>query len=188
MQFDHLPTRTLLSRLVGARAAKRLYQGTLVPLFLAQEPGSKPHETLAAARELVSRWLAEDLGARDVMRSPAVVREYLQLMLAGLDHEVFMSLFLDAQHRLIAAEPLFYGTIDGASVYPREVVKRVLAVGAAAVIFAHNHPSGVAEPSQADEHITQRLKSALDLIDVRTLDHFVVAGNKITSFTERGLL
>jgi DNA repair protein RadC len=158
-------------------------------LFLEPyEPGSKPHETLAVARELVTRWLAEDLATRPVLKSPAGVRHFLQLLLAGNDREVFLALFLDAQHRLIVAEPLFFGTIDGATVHPREVVKRVLQVQAAAVVFAHNHPSGVAEPSQADELITQRLKSALDLIDVRTLDHFVVAGSTTTSLAERGLL
>jgi DNA repair protein RadC len=189
MSFEHLPNITLLSRLVGPRAAKRLYRGTLAPLFLGtpDEP-SKHHDRLAAARELVTRWLAEELATRTILKSPIQVRQFLQLLLADNDREVFLALFLDAQHRLIAAEPLFFGTIDGASVHPREVVRRVLSVKAAAVIFAHNHPSGVAEPSQADEIITQRLKSALDLIDVRTLDHFVVAGSKTTSLAERGLL
>ena len=109
-------------------------------------------------------------------------------MLAALEHEVFVGLFLDSQHRLIADRELFRGTLAQTSVYPREVVKSALALNAAAVIFAHNHPSGVAEPSRADELLTQSLKAALQLVDVRTLDHFVVAGAHVVSFAERGLL
>ncbi len=122
------------------------------------------------------------------MTSPHVVRDYLRLTLAALEREVFVGLFLDSQQRLIASEALFRGTLAQTSVYPREVVKCALALNAAAVIFAHNHPSGVAEPSRADELLTQSLKSALALVDVRTLDHFVVAGGEVVSFAERGLL
>lgn len=110
------------------------------------------------------------------------------MTLAGRDYEVFMVLFLDAQHRVLSPEEMFRGTLTQTSVYPREVVKRSLANNAAAVIFAHNHPSGVAEPSRADELLTQSLKQALALVDVRVLDHFVVAGNGVMSFAERGLL
>jgi DNA repair protein RadC len=120
--------------------------------------------------------------------SPQAVRDYLRLRIADREHEVFVCLFLDSQHRLIAAEELFRGTLAETRVYPREVVKAALKHNAAAVIFAHNHPSGVAEPSRADEHLTQALKEALTLVDIRTLDHFVVAGAKVASFAERGLL
>ena len=116
------------------------------------------------------------------------MRDYLRLLLHDRGHEVFVCLFLDAQHRMIASEELFRGTLAQTSVYPREVLKAALAHNAAAVIFAHNHPSGVAEPSRADELLTQALKQALGLVDIRTLDHFVVAGNQVVSFAERGLL
>ncbi|AXV99176.1 DNA repair protein RadC (plasmid) [Ralstonia solanacearum] len=120
--------------------------------------------------------------------SPAVVKEFLQVKFAGFEHEVFAVLLLDAQHRLIAYVEMFRGTIDCTAVYPREVVKEALRHNAAAVLFAHNHPSGYPEPSAVDKALTQRLKEALALIDVRTLDHIVVAGTKATSFSERGLL
>ena len=122
------------------------------------------------------------------LTSPEAVRDYLRLLLHGREHEVFVCVFLDAQHRVIASSELFRGTLSQASVYPREVVKETLAHNAAAIIFAHNHPSGVAEPSRADELLTQTLKQALALIDVRVLDHFVVAGAASVSFAERGLL
>jgi DNA repair protein RadC len=117
-----------------------------------------------------------------------LTRDYLLCRLRGYAHEVFACLFLDNQHRVIAFEELFRGTIDGASVYPREVVKKALAANSAAVIFAHNHPSGVAEPSEADKHITQRLRQALGLIDVRVLDHFIVGEGRPFSFAEHGLI
>lgn len=189
MDYQHLPNITLLARLVGPRAAKRLYRGLLAPLFVLKEDGgSQHHETLAIARELVRRWLDEELRRGDVLISPDAVRTYLRLMFAGEEREVFVALFLDAQNRLIAGERLFFGTLSQTSVYPREVVKRTLVLNAGAVIFAHNHPSGVAEPSRADELLTQSLKQALALVDVRVLDHFVVAGTKTTSFAERGLI
>lgn len=123
-----------------------------------------------------------------VLSSPQAVRDYLRLRLADRQYEVFVVLFLDAQNGLLAAEELFRGTLSQTSVYPREVVKAALGHNAAAVVFAHNHPSGVAEPSRADELLTQSLKQALALIDVRALDHFVVAGSTIISFAERGLI
>jgi len=119
--------------------------------------------------------------------SPEETRQFLATQLGSYPHEVFACLFLDNRNRVIAFEKMFHGTIDGASVYPREVVKLALKNNAAATIFAHNHPSGVAEPSQADEQITQRLKEALALVDIRVLDHFVV-GDEVVSFAERGLL
>lgn len=126
---------------------------------------------------------------RDVtLTSPQAVREYLTLKLADREYEVFVALFLDSQHRLIACEELFRGTLAQTSVYPREVVKAALRHNAAAIIFAHNHPSGVAEPSRADEMLTGALKQALNLIDCRTLDHLIVGGTNITSFAERGLI
>jgi DNA repair protein RadC len=143
---------------------------------------------LAAGAEMARRALAAELARGDALTSPDAVRDYLRLALAAETVEVFVGLFLDSQHRLISAEELARGTLAQTSVYPREVVKTALARNAAAVIFAHNHPSGVAEPSRADEVLTQALKSALALVDVRTLDHLVVAGPKVTSFAERGLL
>jgi DNA repair protein RadC len=122
------------------------------------------------------------------LTTPQAVRDYLRLRIADREHEVFVVLYLDSQHRLIAAEELFRGTLAETRVYPREVVKAALRHNAAAVIFAHNHPSGVAEPSRADELLTQALKQALALVDIRTLDHFVVAGAKVVSFAERGLI
>ena len=143
---------------------------------------------VAAAAEVMRRSLLQVLGTRDVLTAPSRVREYLQLTLAFRDREVFYGIFLDAQNRVIASEELFRGTLSQTSVYPREVVRRALALNAAAVIFAHNHPSGVAEPSHADEMLTRCLKSALALVDVAVLDHFVVAGACTLSFAERGLL
>ena len=141
-------------------------------------------EILDAARTILARRVRK--GAS--LSNPRATRDYLRLRLAVQDHEVFAILFLDNRHRVIEFVPLFRGTIDGASVHPREVVKEALSRNAAAVILAHNHPSGVAEPSQADELITNRLRDALALVDVRVLDHLVVTGDAIVSFAERGLL
>lgn len=144
---------------------------------------------LKAVLEMARRALARPLHQRDLLSSPASVREWLMLKLAGLGYEVFGVLWLDAKNRLIAWEELFRGTLTQTSVFPREVVKRALAHNAAAVLLCHNHPSGVAEPSHADEQLTQALKQALALVDVRVLDHFIVAGNAAPlSFAERGLL
>jgi len=123
-----------------------------------------------------------------LLTSPSAVRDYLLLSIAEREHEVFLCLFLDAQHRVIALEELFRGTLSQTSVYPREIVKAALRCNAAAVLFAHNHPSGVAQPSHADELLTRSLKSALALVDVKVLDHFIVAGCATLSFAERGLL
>ena len=143
---------------------------------------------LKAALELARRALREEISSRDALSSPRAVRDYLRLALAGREQEVFMVLLLDAQHRVIASEELFRGTLTQTSVYPREVVKCALKHNAAAVIFAHNHPSGVAEPSHADEILTRSLKTALALVDIQVLDHFIVAGTRTLSFAERGLL
>lgn len=143
-----------------------------------------PEETLSAAHQAIARRFRRGVA----LSSPGLVREYLRISLATLEYEVFCVLLLDTHHRLLSSRELFRGTLDGAAVYPREVVKEVLRHNAAAVIFAHNHPSGVAEPSPADEMITRRLQSALLLIDVRVLDHLVVAGTMLVSMAERGLL
>jgi DNA repair protein RadC len=143
---------------------------------------------LAAIVELARRSLSQQARRRDALASPQAVRDYLRLLLAARPYEVFVGLFLDSQNRLLAADELFRGTLAQTSVYPREVVKAALARNAGAMIFAHNHPSGVAEPSRADELLTQALKQALALVDIRTLDHFVVADGQLTSFAERGLL
>ncbi len=157
---------------------------------LRTRPGVGPARAaeFKAAVELVRRALVQEAATRDVLTSPDAVRDYLRLTLAPLPHEAFMALFLDSQNRLLAAHELFRGTLAQTSVYPREVVKAALAENAAGVIFAHNHPSGVAEPSRADELLTSSLKQALALVDIRTLDHFVVAGSRVVSFAERGLL
>jgi DNA repair protein RadC len=189
MDFSRIPNVALLARLIGRRAATSLYRGSLKPLFDEESPELSAHaEKFAAARELVKRWLEEDLKRGDALSSPMAARQYLKILFAGMEREVFAGLFLDSQHRLIAGEPLFVGTLTQTSVYPREVVKHALRLNAAALIFAHNHPSGVAEPSRADELLTKSLKQALALVDIRTLDHFIVAGNTVTSFAERGLL
>jgi DNA repair protein RadC len=139
---------------------------------------------IAAAKEI----LATRIKHREALGSPGVVRDYLQLLLHDREHEVFVVVLLDAQHRVLTTEELFRGTLTQTSVYPREVVKVALRENAAAVIFAHNHPSGVAEPSRADELLTTSLKQALALVDIKVLDHFVVTGAAAVSFAERGLL
>jgi DNA repair protein RadC len=151
--------------------------------------GSAKYAQLQAVLEMARRALGENLRDKDAFSSPAAVRDYLRLKLSGLAHEVFFALWLDTQHRLLAAEELFHGTLSQTSVYPREVVKRALALNAAAVVFAHNHPSGVSEPSPSDESLTRALTQALALVEVKVLDHFIVAGQSPPlSFAERGLL
>ncbi len=171
--------------------------GSLNRLFSASQaefsaiPGMGPakYAQLQAVLEMSRRALAEELKQSSALSTPDAVRNFLRLHLAGLKHEVFFALWLDAQNRLIVAEELFCGTLTQASVYPREVVKNALSHNAAAVVLAHNHPSGVAEPSSADAHLTRELKQALALIDVKVLDHFIVAGqHNPVSFAERGLL
>ncbi len=169
--------------------------GGLKPLLQASEDefclqkglGTATYAQLQAVLEMAKRHLFEQLTRGDALCSPAQTRQFLSAQLANYPHEVFACLLLDNRNRVIAFEKMFYGTIDGASVYPREVVRLALKKNAAAVIFAHNHPSGVAEPSHADEQITQRLKKALALVDIRVLDHFVI-GDDVVSFAERGLL
>ena len=150
--------------------------------------GTSKYVQLQAIFEMSRRALNEQLQQRDVFKSPQQVRDYLVLKLGSLTREVFLVLFLDTQNHLVATEEMFAGTLTQTSVYPREVVKRALHHNAASVIFAHNHPSGIAQQSQADELLTKQLKQALALVDVRVLDHFIVAGNNTLSFLERGLL
>ena len=142
----------------------------------------------AAAFEILRRSLDEKLKERNALTSPGAVRDYLRLTLGRKDEEIFVCLWLDAQHKVTGVQEAFHGTLTQTSVYPREIVKAALARNAAAVIFAHNHPSGVAQPSQADELLTRNLREALALVDVKVLDHFIVAGNQAISFAERGLL
>ena len=170
--------------------------GGLRPLLTAAQDdfcaplglGSAKYAQLQAVLEMARRHLAEEMSRGDALTSPELTRRYLQSQLRDRDHEVFACLFLDNQHRVVKYQELFHGTIDGAAVYPREVLKQALAHGAAAVILAHNHPSGVAEPSQADRAITQRLQQALGLVDIRVLDHLVVGDGYAVSFAERGWL
>lgn len=173
---------TEFSSLTGLFAASQV--------AFCQVPGMGPakYAQLQAVLEMARRALEEELKSGDAMNSPKSVRDYLRLSLEGKRHEIFIGIFLDAQNRAIAAEELFNGTLTQTSVYPREVVKRALHHNAAAMIFAHNHPSGLAEPSQADEILTQSLKQALALVDVKVLDHFIVGGGVATSFAERGLI
>lgn len=179
--------RELLARFDGDLAAL----GGASTKELARLPGIGPAKAaqLAATLELARRALAGPLKLKDALASPQAVRDWLRLSLGNLQHEVFVALWLDAQNRLIASEELFRGTLTQTSVYPREVVKRALAHNAGAVILAHNHPSGLAEPSRADEALTSSLKQALAIIDVKLLDHFIVAGGSTPlSFAERGLI
>lgn len=171
--------------------------GSLNRLFAASEAefsmiagmGPAKFAQLQAVLEMSRRALAETMTAGDALATPGAVRDYLKLNLSGLAHEVFFALWLDSQNRLIAAEELFRGSLTQTSVYPREVVKKALWHNAAAVVLAHNHPSGVSEPSSADQSLTRELKQALALVDVRVLDHFIVAGQcQPLSFAERGLL
>jgi len=143
---------------------------------------------LRAIPALARRYFEESLPCGEAIRSPADTELFLKARMQHLDHELFCCLYLDNRHRVLRFDELFRGTIDGTSVYPREVVKEALGVNAAAVILAHNHPSGVAEPSQADERITKRLKSALELVDIRLLDHLIVGDGAATSLASRGLL
>jgi DNA repair protein RadC len=150
--------------------------------------GEATYAQLQAVLEMSRRHFKEALQRGDALTSPEITRFYLSAQLRGYSYEVFACLFLDNQHRVIQLDELFRGTIDGASVYPREVAKQALRHNAAAVIFAHNHPSGISEPSQADKHITEKLKQALALFDIRVLDHFIIGDGQPYSFAEHGLL
>jgi len=179
--------RELLLCFEGSLSA--LVEASLEELASVSGIGMAKAAQLKASFELARRALAREMSTRDSFSSPGKVRDWLRLKLATRQNEVFMALWLDAQNRLINSDELFSGTLTQTSVYPREVVKAALANNAAAVILAHNHPSGIAEPSAADEMLTQNLKAALALVDVKVLDHFIVAGTGVPlSFAERGLL
>lgn len=194
----------LLSALVGENVADNLLQenqGSLFQLFcrsacmdhivseaLPSSGWNRIRLVLDAARELVRRGMEEGLRRGDVLDMPNVAREHLLAALAPLAYEVFLVLFLDAQRKLIASRECFRGTLTQTSVYPREIIKLALEYNADSVIFAHNHPSGVAEPSQADRRLTEQLRQALALVDVKVLDHFIIAGRESLSFAERGLI
>jgi DNA repair protein RadC len=165
-----------------------LFSATLTDFSVVNGLGPAKFAQLQAVLELARRALGEELQTGIALNSPQAVKHYLQLLLGGKPHESFAVLFLDVKNRLIACEELFRGTLTHASVYPREVVKAALTHNAAAIILAHNHPSGTSEPSPADQTLTQALKQALALVDVRVLDHFVVAGRHIHSFAEHGQL
>ncbi len=170
--------------------------GGLRPLLLADKKhfcqfpglGQAKFAQLQAVLELSRRHLGETLQRGEPLQNPQATRDFLQARMRDLPHEVFACLFLDNRHRVIQYEELFQGTINGASVHPREVVRKTLQHNAAALILAHNHPSGVAEPSEADRHITRRLSDALSLIDVRVLDHIVIGDGECVAFSERGWL
>jgi DNA repair protein RadC len=177
--------RELLARFGSVSA---LFAADLPALRATPGLGSAKCAQLAAVMEMARRALRETLNRGSALNSPRTVRDYLRLKLQERPHEVFVGVFLDAQNRVLAVEELFRGTLTQTSVYPREVVKRALHHNAAALIFAHNHPSGVAEPSRSDEALTQALKQALALVDVKVLDHFVIGSGAAMSFAERGLL
>lgn len=187
MELRALSDSELLALLIGKRNAMKLYKGSIVSLVIG-DADSDPHPILVAAMEFAERLLLEKIKHGPSLISPMLVRDYLRLYFMGQEHESFVSIYLDSMHRVIAAEELFRGTLMQTSVYPREVVRAALRHNAASCIFAHNHPSGVAEPSRSDELLTANLKRALALVDVRVLDHFVVGGDAVVSFAERGLM
>lgn len=177
--------RSLLTRFGGLR---RLLQADPQLIVTEKGIGNTGAAALCAIPELARRYFAESLPVGKTIRCPSDTRAFMHAKIQHLGHEVFCCLYLDNRHRVLRFDELFRGTIDGTSVYPREVVKEALAINAAAVILAHNHPSGVAEPSQADEHITRRLKAALELVDIRLLDHLIIGDGETTSLADRGLL
>ena len=186
LPFPARPRATeLLQRYGGLR---RLLDADLSKLAAEAGVGRVTVAALAAVPEVARRYFAESLPVGESIRSPLDTEKFLQARMRHLGHELFCCLYLDNRHRVLRFDELFRGTIDGTSVYPREVVKEALSVNAAAVILAHNHPSGVAEPSQADERITLRLKSALELVDIRLLDHLIIGAADTTSLASRGLL
>jgi DNA repair protein RadC len=173
-----------------------LHFGSLTNIFAASQDrfcrlpgmGIAKYTQLQAVLEMARRALGEELKNGNAMNSPEMVRDFLRLSLANKQHEVFVGIFLDAKNHTIATEELFSGTLTQASVYPREIVKRALHHNAAAIIFAHNHPSGIAEPSHADKILTQSLKQALAMIDVKVLDHFIIGNGTTMSFAEQNLI
>lgn len=196
--LTQLSDHALLATLVGRETARRILDRAAGSLLNVVQDARKqyvvpgrtalPPSPLQAAIEFARRAALEEAKASNYLTSPAQVREYLRLELRGLEHEEFHVVLLDAGHGVIGFERMFRGSLTQTSVYPREVVKLALERNAAAVIFAHNHPSGAADPSEADKMLTRTLKDALAYLDVRVLDHFIVAGATVTSFAERGIL
>jgi DNA repair protein RadC len=180
--------RELLGRFGGVGGLLAHFANAGAAMLGVKGLGAAKSAQLGAALELARRTLQEQLSSGTALTSPAAVRDYLRLAIGSREYEVFVCLWLDAQHRVICFQEPFRGTLTQTSVYPREIVKAALAANAAAVIFAHNHPSGAAQPSQADELLTRNLREALALVDVKVLDHFIVAGAHSLSFAERGLL
>lgn len=170
------------------KSLRELFNANLEDFSRTRGVGPAKYVQLQAVLEMSKRYLSETLEKQDVIANPEDTRQYLKSRLRDRPYEVFAALFLDNRHQIITFEELFRGTIDGASVYPREVVKKALEQNAAALIVAHNHPSGVAEPSSADERITIRLKDALALVDIRLLDHLIIGDGEIVSLAERGVL
>jgi len=178
-------TEGLLEQFGGLRG---LLNEDIETLVAVPGIGQSRARLLHSLPELARRYFEEALPVGEAIKSPTDTQRFLQARMRHLDHELFCCLFLDNRHRVLCFNEMFRGTIDGTSVYPREVVKDALRVNAAAVILAHNHPSGVAEPSQADERITRRLKSALELVDIRLLDHLIIGDGRATSLASRGLI
>ena len=178
----------LSEELLGPDGIAGLLQATVQSLQLVKGLGPAKQAELLAVFELARRALSQRLKEREAFHTPGAVKQYLQLQLAHKNHEVFAVLFLDSQNRLLALEELFRGTLSQTSVYPREVVLRALHHQAAAVVLSHNHPSGSVQPSRADEHLTQTLKAALALVDVRVLDHIIVGQGQALSMAEQGLM
>ena len=183
---NRLSDRDLLGELIGVEESRLQYQGSLQPFF--SEGPDASHTKCAVARELVKRLLCEEMKAREVFADPQAVANFLKAHFYGREYESFVVLYLDAQHRLIEVEEAFRGTLTQTSVYPREVALAALAHRASAVVLAHNHPSGVVQPSRADQALTQTLKASLALVDVRVLDHVIVGGDKALGMAEKGLL
>ncbi|NBQ70115.1 MAG: DNA repair protein RadC [Nitrosomonadaceae bacterium] len=188
VRYEDLSNAELLAKLIGVRESRLLYRGYLRPLFSVSPEKGIPHEKCAVAKELIKRFLEEELLHGDALNSPSAVRDYLRLSMNQREHEVFVVIFLDARNRVITTEEMFRGTLTQTSVYPREVVKAALKHNAAAVILAHNHPSGIADPSRSDRVLTDTLKQALAMVEVNVLDHLIIAGAQTLSLAEQGLL
>lgn len=187
MDIRSMSSCELLSELIGKDTVKRIYKKSLMKLFQAGIPAPELRPVFIA-RELWERMYLEALQGREIFDSPSAVKDYLAMVYATKPYEVFLVLFLDAQNRLIAAEEMFRGTLTQTSVYPREILMRALDHRAASVVLSHNHPSGSTQPSRSDEALTQTLKAALTLVDVRVLDHVIFAGGEVLSLAERGLI
>lgn len=191
-QLEQKPTRVILSHLVGPRIATKLLRehgGSVLSIMKEQESGeSRAALRLRAAREILRRAYAEQIRQQDAVTSPDAVIAFLKTVLANRDREIFMVLFLNTRHQVIATEEMFAGTINEAPVYPREIARTALKYNADAVILAHNHPSGAIEPSEKDKILTAQVQNAMGTISIRVLDHILIAGNLAISFRQKGLM